>query len=213
MTWERLRESYDAVADAYEAAFVDELDDKPDDRARLQAFAAAVDDPVLDLGCGPGQVGAAVAAALAVAVLVPVVRADVAPVPVPPGAIRFGALNATGAAFVQCAHRGGVVAVAVLVGSAVETGYAALAIGIALGATYAVLQTFTVTLPHLAGRSAADGGAEGGAGFRSGCDGGGAAASAGFGFSGGGAAALGASAGAAGSEAAAPFAASRTMYA
>ena len=108
-------------------------------------------------------VAASVAAVLAAAVLVPVVRTDVAQVPVPPGAIRFGALNATGAAFVQCAHRGGVVAVAVLVGSAVETGYAALAIGIALGATYAVLQTFTVTLPHLAGRSAAGGGAEGGA--------------------------------------------------
>ena len=102
-------------------------------------------------------VAASAAAVLAAAVLVPVVRADVARVPVPPGAIRFGALNATGAAFVQCAHRGGVVAVALLVGSAVETGYAALAIGIALGATYAVLQTFTVTLPHLAGRSAADG--------------------------------------------------------
>jgi hypothetical protein len=102
-------------------------------------------------------VAASVTAALAAAVLVPVVRADVARVPVPPGAIRFGALNATGAALVQCAHRGGVVAVALLVGSAVETGYAALAIGIALGATYAVLQTFTVTLPHLADRSAADG--------------------------------------------------------
>lgn len=99
-------------------------------------------------------VAAAVAAALAAAVLAPVARADVAPVPVPPGAIRFGALHATGAALVQCAHRGGVVAVAVLAGSAVETGYAALAIGIALGASYAVLQTFTVTLPHLSARAA-----------------------------------------------------------
>src|SRR5687767_9721067 len=60
MTWERLRESYDTVADAYEAAFGDELSAKPADRARLAAFAAAVGDPVLDLGCGPGQVGAAV---------------------------------------------------------------------------------------------------------------------------------------------------------
>ncbi|QYG91926.1 class I SAM-dependent methyltransferase [Iamia sp. SCSIO 61187] len=59
-TWERLRESYDAVADAYEATFGDELAAKPADRARLAAFAAAVGDPVVDLGCGPGQVGAAV---------------------------------------------------------------------------------------------------------------------------------------------------------
>ena len=102
-------------------------------------------------------VAASVTAAMAAAVLVPVARADVARVPVPPGAIRFGALNATGAALVQVAHRGGVVAVAVLVGSAVETGYAALPIGIALGATYAVLQTFTVALPHLAGSSPAAG--------------------------------------------------------
>lgn len=80
----------------------------------------------------------------------PVLAARVDPVPVPEGAIRFGLLQAGGAALVQAAHRGGVVAVAVLGGSAAETGYAALAIGIALGATYAVLQAFTVSLPHLA---------------------------------------------------------------
>ncbi|MBN2623303.1 MAG: hypothetical protein JXA83_08045 [Acidimicrobiales bacterium] len=91
-----------------------------------------------------------VAAGLAVVVVAPVALADMSPVTVPAGAIRFGALHAAGAALVQCAHRGGVVAVAVLVGSAVETGYSALAIGIALGATYAVLQAFTVALPHLA---------------------------------------------------------------
>jgi O-antigen/teichoic acid export membrane protein len=96
-------------------------------------------------------VAALAAGALAATAVAPVVTADVAPVAVPDGAIRFGALQATGAALVQGAHRGGVVVVAVLVGSAVETGYAALAIGIALGATYAVLQTFTVALPHLAG--------------------------------------------------------------
>ena len=43
---------------------------------------------------------------------------------------------------------------AILAGAAAETGYAALAIGIALGATYAVLQAFTVALPHLAGDDA-----------------------------------------------------------
>jgi O-antigen/teichoic acid export membrane protein len=96
-------------------------------------------------------VAAVAAAVLAAVAVAPIVRAEVPPVPVPDGAMRFGALHATGAALVQFAHRGGVVAVALLAGSTVETGYAALAIGIALGATYAVLQTFTVALPHLAG--------------------------------------------------------------
>ncbi|HEX7133611.1 MAG TPA: methyltransferase domain-containing protein [Iamia sp.] len=61
MTWDRLRSSYDAVAGRYESTFVDELAGKPADRERLAAFAAAVGDPVLDLGCGPGQIGRAVA--------------------------------------------------------------------------------------------------------------------------------------------------------
>ncbi len=70
-------------------------------------------------------------------------------VDVPDGAIRFGSLQAAGAALTQVTHRGGVLAVAVLAGSTVETGNAALAVGIALGATYAILQLFTVALPHL----------------------------------------------------------------
>ena len=71
-------------------------------------------------------------------------------VPIPAGALRFGALQSGAAALVQLTQRGGVLAVALLAGSDTETGYAALAVGIALGATYAVLQTFTVSLPHLA---------------------------------------------------------------
>jgi SAM-dependent methyltransferase len=55
--WDQLASSYDAVADRYEQRFVDELDHKPFDRARLDAFARAVDGPVVDLGCGPGHVG------------------------------------------------------------------------------------------------------------------------------------------------------------
>jgi O-antigen/teichoic acid export membrane protein len=88
--------------------------------------------------------------ALAAVVAGPVVLDRRPRVPVPPGAIRFGALQAAGAALVQFSHRGGVLAVALLAGSPDETGYAALAVGIALGVTYAVLQAFTVTLPHLA---------------------------------------------------------------
>ena len=77
--------------------------------------------------------------------------APAAPVPIPDGALRFGALHAAGAALLQVVHRGGVVLVAVLAGESAEAGYTALATGVGLGVTYAVLQAFTVSLPHLAG--------------------------------------------------------------
>jgi len=53
-----VRPSYDALAAHYEARFRDELDGKPRDRALLAAFAVAAADPVVEIGCGPGQVGA-----------------------------------------------------------------------------------------------------------------------------------------------------------
>ena len=110
-------------------------------------------------GADAALIVAALAAGLLAAIAVaPVLAARGEPVPIPPGAIRFGALNAAGAALVQCAHRGGVLAVAVLGASAAETGYAALATGVTLGLTYAVLQAFTVAVPHLAS-GAEDGGA------------------------------------------------------
>lgn len=58
--WPRLAPSYDAVASAYEQRFVDELDGKPRDRELLAAFVEALPSrgPVLDVGCGPGQIGA-----------------------------------------------------------------------------------------------------------------------------------------------------------
>lgn len=95
-------------------------------------------------------VAAVVAAGLGAVVVAPILASPEPSVPVPAGAVRFGALHAAGAALVQFTHRGGVLAVALLAGSSVETGFTALAVGIALGATYAVLQTFTVSLPHLA---------------------------------------------------------------
>ena len=61
MSWDHLRSSYDAVAAKYEARFLDELRDKPRDRELLGAFAKTVEDPVAEIGCGPGQVGAFVA--------------------------------------------------------------------------------------------------------------------------------------------------------
>lgn len=96
------------------------------------------------------SIAATITAAAALLVAAPVLRAPRSPdVHIPDGALRFGALQAGGAALMQYTHRAGVLAVAILAGSSVETGYAALAIGLALGATYAVLQIFTVSLPHL----------------------------------------------------------------
>jgi SAM-dependent methyltransferase len=55
-----VRASYDAVADNYVAMGVGELGAEPWLRAVLDAFAEQVHDigPVLDAGCGPGQVSA-----------------------------------------------------------------------------------------------------------------------------------------------------------
>ncbi len=57
MSWERLRSSYDRVATKYEARFRDELLGKARDRELLASFGAAVGDPIVEIGCGPGQVG------------------------------------------------------------------------------------------------------------------------------------------------------------
>lgn len=47
------------MADVYAEQFLDELDQKPEDRELLERFAAAVPPgaPVCDVGCGPGHVG------------------------------------------------------------------------------------------------------------------------------------------------------------
>jgi len=62
MAWDRVRDSYDRVASTYQTRFLDELAAKPRDRQLLEQLAAAVGDPVLDIGCGPGQIGAFVRA-------------------------------------------------------------------------------------------------------------------------------------------------------
>ena len=95
-------------------------------------------------------VAAAATTVAALIVVRPILRARAgSDAVIPDGALRFGALQAGGAALMQYTHRAGVLAVAILAGSSVQTGYAALAIGLALGALYAVLQLFTVSLPHL----------------------------------------------------------------
>src|SRR5206468_4038248 len=59
-----LAAKYDRIAEKYAAAFFDELEKKPFDRARLDRFAAAVAGRgrVGDVGCGPGHVGRYLAA-------------------------------------------------------------------------------------------------------------------------------------------------------
>ena len=58
------RSGYDSVAEAYADRFADELESKPFDRGILDDFAQRVVGlgPVVDLGCGPGQVAAYLAA-------------------------------------------------------------------------------------------------------------------------------------------------------
>jgi ubiquinone/menaquinone biosynthesis C-methylase UbiE len=67
--WADPAATYDKVAPAYAAHFLHELDHKPFDREILTRFAAATRSgshaghPVCDLGCGPGHIGAFLAAA------------------------------------------------------------------------------------------------------------------------------------------------------
>lgn len=91
----------------------------------------------------------AVAAGLGAATAGAVLRGARKAVQLPLGAQRFAILQAAGGALVQVVHRGGVVGVALLAGSTVQSGHAALALGVALAATYAVAQVFTVALGSL----------------------------------------------------------------
>jgi SAM-dependent methyltransferase len=58
LMWHQLRSAYDHVATKYEERFIDELDGKPRDRELLDRFATTTIDPVVEVGCGPGQIGA-----------------------------------------------------------------------------------------------------------------------------------------------------------
>ena len=55
---DRTAAAYEIVAATYEAKFVGELDDKPRDRELLDNIASRGAGAVLDVGCGPGQIGA-----------------------------------------------------------------------------------------------------------------------------------------------------------
>lgn len=61
MARDKSAEGYDLVSGRYEELFLDELAQRPSDRALLEDLAAVSGDPVLDIGCGPGQIGSYVA--------------------------------------------------------------------------------------------------------------------------------------------------------
>ena len=62
--WTRTRRqvttAFDSIADLYRENFADELDGKPFDRGFLERVGARIlpGDPVLEVGAGPGQIGA-----------------------------------------------------------------------------------------------------------------------------------------------------------
>jgi SAM-dependent methyltransferase len=60
MSTDSTRDGYDRVADEYAARMAGELDHKPFDREILARFAEKLRGrgPVVDLGCGPGQIAA-----------------------------------------------------------------------------------------------------------------------------------------------------------
>ena len=55
---ERVLAAYEIAAPAYSEELLDELVDKPFDIWLLERVAGLADGPVLDLGCGPGQIAA-----------------------------------------------------------------------------------------------------------------------------------------------------------
>lgn len=117
----------------------------------LVALAVALHSPLGRegaLAAIPISVGLVLAAGLA-SVGRPL-RAAGAGAAVPEVATRFALLQGVAGTLFHVTHRGGVVAVALLAGSAVETGYATLAVGVATALIYVPWQLFTIALPRLA---------------------------------------------------------------
>lgn len=75
---------------------------------------------------------------------------------VPELATRFSVLQGVSGFLYQFTHRGGVVAVALMASSSDETGYTALAVGIAIALMYVPWQFFTVSLPRVSALGAKD---------------------------------------------------------
>jgi len=70
-------------------------------------------------------------------------------IPVPDGATRYGIVAGMALLVGQLTYRGPVLAATALAGSAVETGYAALAGSVAMAIMLAVREVFTVSLPEM----------------------------------------------------------------
>jgi O-antigen/teichoic acid export membrane protein len=70
-------------------------------------------------------------------------------IPIPAGAARYGIVAGLALLVGQLTYRGPVLAATVLAGSAVETGFAALAGSVAMAIMLAVREVFTVSLPEL----------------------------------------------------------------
>ncbi len=79
----------------------------------------------------------------------PRLRAAPAGAELPAGALRFGTRYAASNVLTMLVHRSAIVAVSLLAASSVQTGFAGLAVGVALAGTYVVLQVFAVHLPSL----------------------------------------------------------------
>jgi O-antigen/teichoic acid export membrane protein len=109
-----------------------------------------------DAAVGAVVVASLAAALVATAAVAASLRSAPAGTPIPAGALRFGVLQGVSGLLGLVMARGAVVSVALLAGSAEETGYAALAIGVALAVSYAVGQAFAVQLPGLAARAVGD---------------------------------------------------------
>ncbi|HEY8769784.1 MAG TPA: hypothetical protein VIM03_04530 [Thermoleophilaceae bacterium] len=106
------------------------------------------------LGGAKGAVaGIAVASAVVLvwgwASVGPRLRAARADAQLPPGALRFGTHYAISNGLQMLIHRGAIVAVSLLAASSVQTGFAGLAVGVALAGIYVVAQVFAVHLPSL----------------------------------------------------------------
>ena len=96
--------------------------------------------------------GAAATALVATVAVVGRLR-GVPPAPtLPDGVIRFAFVQTVSGFFLQLVQRGTVIAVVLLASSSTEAGFAALASGVALAASYVVWQAFVVELPALAAR-------------------------------------------------------------
>jgi O-antigen/teichoic acid export membrane protein len=121
-------------------------------------IAALALHPLFGLNGAVAAVAIGAAAMLAVFVpgLVRELSGTAAPETIPPGALRFGRLQAIGGGLAQVAFQGPVIAVALASDAGREAARAALAMSVASAAMLGVAALFTAHLPGFAGMAAAD---------------------------------------------------------